>query len=149
MKQLSFILLNLIMSTNLPIWIILTWNYILNIGDSIDIMAYTGIAYVLFSVFYGIFKLEIFSFFVKYSQFFKYTSKLLNNIKCDPKLRNNLLISVFIIDILFLVLAYFAFKNLGWNTKALPFLYLFSLGGALTSYLSFLVTPWIEKRFKN
>ena len=125
MKQLSFILLNLIMSTNLPIWIILTWNYILNIGDSIDIMAYTGIAYVLFSVFYGIFKLEIFSFFVKYSQFFKYTSKLLNNIKCDPKLRNNLLISVFIVDILFLVLAYFAFKNLGWNTKALPFLYLF------------------------
>ena len=44
---------------------------------------------------------------------------------------------------------YFAFKNLGWNIKALPFVYLFSLGGALISYLSFLVTPWIEKRFKN
>ncbi len=149
MRQLSFILLNLIMSTNLPIWIILNWNYILNVGDSIDIMAYTGIAYILFSIFYGIFKLEIFSFFVKYSQFFKYASKFLNNIRCNKKLRNNVLISVFIVDMLFLAMNYFAFKNLGWNIKALPFIYLFSLGGALISYLSFLVTPWIEKRFKN
>ena len=149
MKQLSFILLNLILSTNLPIWIILNWNKIFNICDSIDIMAYTGIAYILFSIFYVIFKLEIFSLLVKYSQFFKYASKFLNNIICNKKLRNNVLISAFLIDMLFLVLTYFAFKNLGSNTKVVPFIYLFSLGGVFISYLSFLIQPWVKSRFNE
>ncbi|MBS4759326.1 MAG: hypothetical protein KHX03_01345 [Clostridium sp.] len=149
MQKVLFILLNLILSMNLPIWIILNWNGIFNVGDSVDIMAYTGIAYILFSFFYAVFKLEIFSLFVKYSQFFKFTSKFLNDIKLNKKLRNIVLILVFIVDMLFLLLTYFSFKNQGWSIKALPFIYLFSLGGVFISYISFLTEHWLKNRFNE
>lgn len=149
MQKLNFVLLNLVLSSNCPIYIVLNWNLLFNIDDSIDIMAITGLFFLVFLIFYSILKLEIFFLPVKYPQFFKYESEILNKLKSDKKFKTKFLASVFLLDIFFFILNCFVFKYLKWGINSLLHDYVFCLGGALICYVSFLIDPWIKSRFNE
>ena len=149
MQKINFILLNLGLSSNFPVYIILNWNHIFKIDDSVDIMAITGILFIISVFLYTILKLEIFSLFTKYSKFFKYEAQILNNIKSNKKLKKIFLVFACIIDIFFFMLNYFVFKYINWNADFLILMYVFSLGGVFISYVSFFIEPWFKKRFNE
>lgn len=149
MQKFFFILLNLIISSNLSTWIVLSWYQFFNIEESIDIMAYTGLIYIVFSVFYIILKIQLFSILKKYFKIFPYSSAILEKLETNKTFRNKFLISIFLIDLFFLIITFFIYKILGWGTEALLFIYLFNGGGVLICYLSYLVDPWIKSRFNE
>ncbi len=149
MQKMNFILLNLCLSSNFPIYIILNWNCFFNVDDSIDIMAYTGLLFVAFLFLYSFFKLEIFFLLTKYPFVFKYEAQILDKIKTNIKFKKYFLILTFIVDLFFFVLNYLFFKYNNWNFNSLILIYIFSLGGVFISYVSFLIGPWLENRFKE
>ncbi len=148
MQKTNFVLLNLLLSSNLPAFFILNWNKLCNVEDSLEIMAFTGITYIFFLFINGYIKLDIFSFFNQHDKFFKCEAEILHKLEFNKKFRNNILISIFIIDIISLMLNLFLFQFLSWNFKIFPFWYCTCMGGTLICYLAFLSQPWLKSRFK-
>ena len=147
MQKIFFILLNILFSTNLPVWLILNWNVIFNVGDSIDIMAYTGLLFVVFLCLYTTLKIEIFSIFENRLKSFQYLSLILVKLKSNKSFCKKFLMSIFFADMLIFLLIFLGFKFLKCDTKELCFYYLFSAGGVFVCYLGYLAEPWIKSRF--
>lgn len=149
MRKFFFILLNLIISSNTLTWAVLNWNKFFNIEDSIDIMAYTGLAAIVFLAFYVILKIELFSILKKHFKTFQYSSVILEKLQKNKSFRNNFLIRILFIDILVFIIIFIIFNTLGWETEGLPLFYLFNGGGVFICYLSYLIDPWIKSRFNE
>lgn len=156
MQKFLFILLNLILSSNI-IWLIC----ILPLDFLPEDRGYLLFAFgsLLYVLTISIFKINIMEFLYNKCQNESFIFKILDKLKNNLQYRKDFLTVIalidFIIFIIFSSLCIFIFEHkltiVYWQNNIFPLLmfYLFSFGGVLGCYITFLIKPYINSRYNT
>lgn len=153
MGKLLFILLNLVLSSNL-IWLIfiLSLNFLPE-DRGYFLFAYGSLFYVLTI---SIFKINIMEFLYNKCPMTFFSYRFLDKLRNNLKYRQIFLTIITLFDFIIFSVGYiFILKHNSdiehWQSNILSLLivYFLSFGGVLGSYISFLLNPWIKSRFEK
>jgi hypothetical protein len=156
MQKILFIILNVILSSNI-IWIIFVLPfYFLPDDNGFFIFGYGTL---LYCILISILKIIIMEYLYNNSKKQSFIYKFLDELKSNLKHRIFWLILFFFFDLILLIIFYSLYMyfledsitpdSIISNISSILIFYIFSFGGVLSSYIAFLIKPWVESRFKT
>ncbi len=156
MQKILFIILNVILSSNI-IWIIFVLPfYFLPDDNGFFIFGYGTL---LYCILISILKIIIMEYLYNNSKKQSFIYKFLNELKSNLKHRILWLNLFFFFDFILLIIFYSLYMyfledsitpdSIISNISSILIFYIFSLGGVFCSYIAFLIKPWINSRFED
>ena len=156
MQKILFIILNIILSSNI-IWIIFILPfYFLPDDKGFFILGYGSL---LYCILISILKISIMDYLYNNCPKRSFIFNFLNELRSNIKYRIFWLIIFFFFDLILLIIfSLFSLHiiehtldiySIISNVSSVLIFYIFSFGGVLGSYIAFLIKPWIESRFKT
>ena len=156
MQKFLFILLNLILSSNF-IWLMFVLPFYF-LPDDKGFLIF-GFGTLLYFILISNLKIIIMEYLYNNCQKQSFIYKFLNELKSNLKYRICWLILFFFFDLILLIIFYSLYMyfledsitpdSIISNISSILIFYIFSLGGVFSSYIAFLIKPWINSRFED